>query len=226
MELKFDNEIYTCEVLEIGEDIDYREKSVSVKDPILRKFAIDMLDNLNEDIEFFKNDQDMVDNIEDVGYIIKGTVCLVVYDSKGNFIGKIHTLKKDWDFRLNIMYIYAAGRRRRENEKKGNKNFVKSSVIIWMFAALYANILYGKLARVLIPLPRVIVLKRLLSLGCTPVNIVTKELNMIDADISVKNSGEYSEKITNDIIKEDYIDDIKYGSYGMLFAPSELLKNK
>lgn len=222
LEMKFDNQVFKCYIMKASMNLNMNTDANLINNDFEKRFLTEFVKNIEDDYLFFTKigNREITDGIEDVGEIPRGVFFMAVYDQENNFIGKINISRKDYDFRLNIMYIYACNKRRLSMEEKNIKNYTKTSVIIWSFAALYSKNLYGKFARILIPLPRSIIHKRLFDMGCVPILIEIEKQDFINADISKKNTGNFTRNSINSIKEEGYISS---ENYGMIFIPSDLI---
>ncbi len=123
-----------------------------LEEEISRAFVRDIKD------PFYSENDNNMDALYDVTIVREG-LNLIVLDENRHFFAKISIDREtnQDNFTVNTMYIYVSGDKRRKSDRSVKK--IPSASIVWYFVALYAQKIFGPIARVLIPYPRDLVYK-------------------------------------------------------------------
>ena len=151
--------------------------------------------------------------LDDVSGTHEGTH-IVVLDENNQFFAKITIHRNDNQYMLNAMYLYVSGDRRRSFDRSIKK--IPSAAIVWYFVSQYAKMIYGPIARILIPSPRDLIFKYLIQYNAVFVkmddcNIETgihENNTLAFHSLVVKKSGNFGSSA----------EDPDYDFYGALFS--------
>jgi hypothetical protein len=137
---------------------DYEE--VKIKDTTPKKVTLDNWKvehqkAIERDMvsDYYKDNKNYrMEDLEDGSHLRDGKT-VVVLDEKGFYFGKINYVIHNDEHRF--MYLYVCGDRRDDFYRKGIKDYERSCFIMWRIALIIS------LGRVVIPLPRLSVIKYL-----------------------------------------------------------------